>query len=166
MAAGNTYTPIATTTLASAVASYTFSSIAATYTDLVLIVQSAATLGDLKLQFNSDTATNYSATYLGGDGTTAGSTRLATQANIQVDAYAAVTTTLGASIHILNIFNYANTTTYKTMISRGSTAAYGVDAVVGIWRATPAAINAIKLFPSTGNFSIGSTFSLYGITAA
>ena len=35
MAAGSTYTPIATTTLGSNVASYTFSSIAGTYTDLV-----------------------------------------------------------------------------------------------------------------------------------
>jgi hypothetical protein len=35
----STYTPIATTTLGSAAASYTFSSISGTYTDLVLRIQ-------------------------------------------------------------------------------------------------------------------------------
>ena len=38
MAAGATYEPIATQTLASAAASITFSSIAATYTDLRLVL--------------------------------------------------------------------------------------------------------------------------------
>ena len=38
MAAGSTYTPIATTTLGSAQADVTFSSISGSYTDLVLII--------------------------------------------------------------------------------------------------------------------------------
>ncbi|NBQ97859.1 MAG: hypothetical protein EBU12_06490, partial [Microbacteriaceae bacterium] len=62
MAAGNTYSQIASTTLGSAASSVTFSSIAATYTDLVIVVQAAVTAGSiaLRMQFNSDTGTNYS----------------------------------------------------------------------------------------------------------
>jgi hypothetical protein len=62
--------------------------------------------------------------------------------------------------------NYANTTTYKTAISRGSESVNGVMAIVVLWRKTPEAITSILLKPSTGNFDIGSTFTLYGIKAA
>ena len=75
MTSGPTYTPIATQTLGSSAASVTFSSIPGTYTDLMLIsfAQGQASGGDnrLVLQFNGDTATNYSSTYLIGNGTTA-----------------------------------------------------------------------------------------------
>ena len=64
MAAGATYEPIATQTLASAAATITFSSIAATYTDLRLIFAKPIGGSSLLLRFNSDTATNYSWTYL------------------------------------------------------------------------------------------------------
>jgi hypothetical protein len=43
MAAGNTYTPLATQTLGSAAASVTFSSISGAYTDLVLVLNIKST---------------------------------------------------------------------------------------------------------------------------
>ena len=68
-----TYEPIATTTLGSAVNSFTFSSIPNTYTDLVLVVvvPTAASSGTFGLRFNSDTASNYSHTTLSGNGSSA-----------------------------------------------------------------------------------------------
>ena len=62
MAAGSTYTPIATTTLGSAASSVTFSSISGSYTDLILITNpsSATTDQSIYVQFNADTGTNYS----------------------------------------------------------------------------------------------------------
>ena len=59
-----TYTPIATTTLGSGQTSVTFSSISGTYTDLILIASASNTGGatNIRLQFNGDTATNYSST--------------------------------------------------------------------------------------------------------
>ena len=76
MAAGNTYTPIATTTLGSAASSYTFSSIPGTYTDLVLVVSgkySTGTTGTTTVQIqvgntSLDTGANYSIVYLNGSG--------------------------------------------------------------------------------------------------
>ena len=70
MPAGSTYTPLSTTTLGSAQATVTFSSISGSYTDLVLVMNTIGTSagGDVQVQFNSDTASNYSCTILYGTG--------------------------------------------------------------------------------------------------
>jgi hypothetical protein len=79
MAAASTYVPIATQTLGSATASVTFSSIPATYTDLVLIVAAqnvtASGVNNMALVLNSDGGTNYSMTRLSGNGSTVSSDR-------------------------------------------------------------------------------------------
>ena len=164
MAAGNTYESIATQTLGSAAASVTFSSIPSTYTDLVLVFNGTCTSGvvGLVLQFNSDTATNYSYTILSGDGSTASSSRSSNQTTMQV---AGMTSSSQATM-IASIQNYSNATTYKTVLSRQATATLETRAYVGLWRATPAAISTILVSTSTSTFIAGSTFSLYGIKAA
>ena len=168
MAAGNTYTQIASTTLGTAGTSVTFSSIASTYTDLVLVVQASLTLdaGDLALQFNGDTATNYSMTYLTGNGSAASSGRETSKAFITCDWNSGVTTSQGNTMHIMNIMNYANATTYKTVLSRGAGAGTGTDAVVGLWRSTAAITSILIKTANTKTFAVGSLFNLYGITAA
>jgi len=168
MAAGSTYTPLATQTLGSAAASVTFSSISGAYTDLVLVMNSIAdsTAFHIYAQYNSDTATNYSQTILYGTGTSAASTRETSQNQARYSYGAAVRTT-SPTTTIITIFNYANTTTYKTSIARNNRASDGVDAIVGLWRKTPEAINSIKIYNSAAaNFAAGSTFSLYGIQSA
>ena len=76
MAAGNTYVAIATNTLGSAAASVTFSSIPGTYTDLVIVTQAiSATADNVGIRFNSDSGSNYSQTWLSGNGTSAISSR-------------------------------------------------------------------------------------------
>ena len=164
MAAGNTYEAIATQTLGSAAASVTFSSIPSTYTDLI-IVTGIIGVGDLQMnvRLNSDTATNYSTTYLAGNGTSAVSDRATNATSMGTDYYFGATTAGNATI--LQFLNYSNTTTNKTMLARSNQASKGVQATVGLWRNT-AAINTIQLISSTSNFNTGSTFSLYGIKAA
>jgi hypothetical protein len=58
-----TYEPIQTTAFTSATASYTFSSIPSTYTDLVIVFvgqQNSTFSGrNLNIQFNGDTGSNY-----------------------------------------------------------------------------------------------------------
>ena len=65
----------------------------------------------------------------------------------------------------INIMNYANTTTNKTVLTRYSDAANNIEANAGLWRST-AAINSIALAMSSGNLIPGSTFTLYGILKA
>ena len=162
-----TYEPIATQTLGSATATVTFSSISGSYTDLVLICQvqrSTATGTYLQMRFNSDSGSNYSTTILYGSGSTAGSWRDSNRTDINLDYYAAPTNS-SWSIRNINIMNYSNTTTYKTVLNRANDATQGTDTGVHLWRATSAITSLVLTMPSN-NFIAGSTFTLYGIKAA
>jgi hypothetical protein len=164
MAAGSTYTPIATTTLTGSSNTLTFSSIAGTYTDLVIASSASMPSSDdaFLVQFNSDTGSNYSTTFVYANGTTTYSGRI-TSSTSTVQGRAG-NATFGTSY--IQFQNYSNTTTYKTVLSRGGSASGLVVAYVGLWRST-AAITSIKLTSESGNnFSNGSTFTLYGIAAA
>jgi len=163
MAAANTYTPIFTTTLSSTASSVTFSSIPSTYTDLILVCNPLSTSGDTYIQFNGDTANNYSSTVLYGNTTAIGSTKTTSDSKIYLD-WQATSTTTGATNYIVHIMNYANTSVYKTTLGRGNQASAGVDEIVGQWRST-SAINSIKI-TAVGTLQIGTTYSLYGILAA
>jgi hypothetical protein len=164
MPAGNTYEAIATQTLGSAAASVTFSSIPSTYTDLI-IVTGIIGVGDaqMNVRFNSDTGSNYSTTYLNGNGTAARSDRASNTTSIGTDYNFSITTNGNATI--CQFLNYSNSTTYKTMLARSGEASKGVQATVGLWRDT-AAINTIQLISSNTNFNTGSTFSIYGVKNA
>lgn len=166
--AGQTYVPIATMTLSAYAPSYTFSSIPATYTDLVLIATGFVTTSGqgIKIQFNGDTASNYSDTVLAGTGSIAESGRdtSATYGRLTYDA--GWQTTANDAMITVQIMNYANTTTFKTYLARANRAGAGVDAIVGLWRKTPEAINSITILPAANQFNYPSTFTLYGILAA
>jgi hypothetical protein len=163
-----TYTPIASTTLTAAQSTVTFSSISGTYTDLILIVNAKANTGGaigLQFRFNSDSATNYSFTYLNGNGSSASSGRITS--NNQGALADLASSSSSAGTVIANIMNYANTTTFKTVVSRGSDASNVAQALVNLWRATPAAITQIDVYPNSSiQFAAGGTFTLYGIKAA
>jgi hypothetical protein len=166
MAAGSTYTPIATQTLGSSTSTVTFSSIPSTYTDLVLVMQSGTTPSndDIGMRFNNDSGTNYSSTAVNGSSGVY-SDRSSNASSIQIDYRAFDTTNLNR-ISSINIQNYSNTTTYKTSIIRNSNASIGVEATVGLWRST-SAITRVDLYGIGGNsFATGSTFTLYGIASA
>ena len=156
-----TYEPIATTTLGSAAASYTFSSIPATYTDLILIhAGTVSAANDIYMRFNGDTASNYSRTLLFGNGTSAGSSRVANDTSILWN-YQDTSPSTG----IAHIMNYANSTTYKTILSRENPAAIATAAIVGMWRNT-AAITSLTVGVLAGTLSTNSVLTLYGIKAA
>lgn len=159
-----TYEAIATTTLGSNQASYTFSSIPGTFTDLVLVSRGTTAAGGtdrgLLFRVNSDTGSNYSYTNLDGNGTSASSDR----GSNDVFGIAGLISSSTQSVSIAQFFNYANTTTNKTILARGNNAGARVRASVSLWRST-SAINSITIFDSANDLSSGSTFTLYGIKA-
>ena len=164
----STYTPIATTTLGSAATTVTFSSIPNTYTDLVIVcnmLNTSSTVRNVYVQFNGDTGTNYSKTVLYGNGSSAVSARDTNSSAIYSLAITAGNTTETAN-SIINIMNYANTTTYKTAIGRYSVTSNSVAATVGLWRNTAAITSVVLTVDTSLNLAIGSTFTLYGIKAA
>jgi hypothetical protein len=161
-----TYEPIATNTLTSTASSVTFSSLGA-YTDIVAIVNSKVTSSayDLGFRFNGDSGNNYSRTYLGGNGSVADSGR-GSNVNYGRASYRSYMGTTDNGAYILQFQNYSNSTTYKSVLCRGNSAATGTDTQVNLWRNT-AAITSIEFAPEfIGTFAIGSTFTLYGIKAA
>jgi hypothetical protein len=163
MPAGITYSTIATQTVTSATSSVSFGSIPSTYTDLVLVIEGTVTSNcGIQLLFNSNSASNYSFTRMTGDGSTASSDRSSNATFMELGYY--VTTT--RNMNIVQIMNYSNTTTFKTVLNRASAQSVniGAQAYVEMWRQT-SAINSITINAS-GNLSSGSILTLYGIKAA
>ena len=173
MAAGATYTPIATTTISgTGTSTITFNSFSG-YTDLVLVVNArelTSSDGGLSILFNSDSGTNYSITQILGDGTSATSARASNQTKLATYCMADPSSS-SFGLGIVQIMNYSNSTTYKTALQRtmtvnSSNQAAATVARVGLWRNT-AAITTISLSPTNGNnFASGSSATLFGIAAA
>ncbi len=166
-----TYEKIATTTASGSSDSVSFTSISASYTDLIIIANWGVSLaGDgIVMRFNSDTGTNYSDTELYGTGSTAASQRRSNASFIDITRATGGDGTNKYSNGIINVQNYSNTTTYKTALIRSNlaTGTYaGVDAIAGLWRSTSAITSITILTLSSGsNLLSGSTFTLYGIKA-
>jgi hypothetical protein len=159
-----TYEPIATTTLSTATASVTFSSISGTYTDLVVIINGTATtaFGQIQMRINADTGSNYSTTYLWGTGSAAVSDR---DSNISTGGMNPGFIGTGQGSNIFNIQNYSNTTTYKTVVARSSVTGNRVSATVNLWRSTSAVTEVRFNILGGDTFASGTTFTLYGIKA-
>lgn len=171
---------IATTTLGSATSSVTFSSIPGTYTHLQLraSLQTARVtypLDKIFWRFNSDTASNYSAHGVWGDGASATS---AVENTTAISGFDNFTTTaspssLGFGVLILDILDYANTDKYKTTRAlsgfdvNGTVSGFGgrVGLTSGNWRSTSAITSITFTVDNAANFSADSQFSLYGVKA-
>ena len=156
-----TYSLINSTTLGSDQSSVTFSSIPATFTDLVLVVAGVTTSGTeaAAVRFNGDTGSNYSRTVLYGTGSSALSLR---NSNI-TDSGLGVLDSASQGNNIYHFMDYSNSTTYKTFLARGNVASEQTRASVGLWRST-SAITSITVLVGT-SFASGCTFKLYGIEA-
>lgn len=155
-----TYDPIQTTTLTTTATEVNFTSISGAFTDLILVCNTVASQSaTATLRLNADTGTNYSFTQMFGNGSSASSSRSFDVTSISIGY---PITSFGTTI--IQLQNYANTTTNKTVLSRDSNASNFVAAIVGLWRNT-GAITSVRLNISVGTFNAGSTFTLYGIRA-
>jgi len=166
-----TYEPIATTTLGTAAATITFSSITDTYTDLRIVLVSTATYEGVRTtlgyRFNGDSSTNYSFTRIRGDGSSVVS-QTAASVSYQSLGYAPANSTSNKGLNTIDIFSYAGSTR-KTSLATTSEDQNGQGTVqrdVNLWRST-SAITSVVLFDVNGsNFVTGTTATLYGIKAA
>ena len=146
----------------------TFSSIPSTYQSLQIRFFARKTTGTdrIRLQFNSDTGSNYAWHFLRGDGAVSAAGG-ATQTLIDYCGYGLSTTDIGG-VGIIDIHDYASTTRYKTVRTFN---AYDLNAAgelyisSGLWMST-SAISSITITLQAGNFATTSTFALYGIKGA
>jgi len=157
---------------AAGASSVTFTNIPNTYTHLQIraIQRNVSTNGYTRMQFNNDTASNYSVHYLDGDGASAlaGGT-----ANNDHAYFGYSGTSSNSSIYgvaIVDILDYANTNKYKTSRTFNGIDVNGSGGYVELgsssWRST-SAITSIKIaFGAGTNFAQYSQFALYGVKTA
>jgi len=173
-----TYIPIASTTLSTSAASVTFSSIPATYTDLVVKYSLRSLTGtfsaDLNGQLNSSSASEYSTTQLSTFGGSPQSARLSNrtvfEAQNDVQPSGSTANTFGSGeIYIPNYAGSTNKPISHFIVgeNNGSTFVGGggyaiISTLAHLWRNT-SAITSLVL-SSGNNFASGSTFHLYGIS--
>jgi hypothetical protein len=166
----NTYVKIGSTVTVGVggAASMAFSSIPATYTDLILVYsgrtsEPTGTFYEVSLTLNGST-TGFTAKQLYGDGSSAGSSSPTSR---QAGLIGNVATTSNT---------FSNTQVYFPNYAGSTNKSYSVDSVTenngttsyqsmlaGLWTNT-AAINSISIAPTSGNFVQYSTATLYGIS--
>ena len=160
-----TYEKIASSTLSSAAASITLSSIPATFTDLRVAIRALANTGTTNCYFlyNNDTTANYAFTNVRGTGGSTATTTFSSNAQLNIGFTASASTTVPAN-YFADIFSYAGSTFKTTLTNAGTPSAY--ERHIGLWKNT-SAINRIDIYPnSADNFAAGTTVTIYGILKA
>jgi hypothetical protein len=152
---------------------FVFANIPQTYQDLMAVTYGRGTRAvstEVALYYiNADSGGNYSYTLLIGNGSGVSSSRVTSQgAGVNVGGFTGANATAGVyGAGTMHILNYANTSTFKTIVGRGATDTNGAGdtcLTVGLWRST-AAITQLQVFTYT-NLDAGSTITLYGIKAS
>ena len=156
----NTYTPLATLTLTSTDSEIIFASIPATYRDLILVVNGFTSSNfQFQARFNSDSGSNYPYVQMYAAPTQGSDTGTLTH----------VRAVFGGSgypeVAILQIMDYSVTDKHKMVLAKENALANSWTGARTTRWANTNAINTISLTPVAGTFSIGSTFSLFGVIA-
>lgn len=167
-----TYVPIQSVVLSTSASTISFTSLPQDYTDLILVCNAASETTNAfpYIQFNGDTGTSYSMTQMYGNGTSAVSGRVPNTAQMFNSDISLRQSTITGNF-TYNIMNYSNSTTFKTSLLRQNSMDasdyVGSLAAVGTWRNTvPVTSIDVKLTRggTAYNFSVGSTFDLYGVS--
>jgi len=178
-AGGGAFESIASATGTGSSGTINFTSIPNTYQHLqirVIVRDDTASVADAALNLRLgtptiDTGTNYARHYLDGNGTSVSAAGTASTSTIGL-----VRTVAGggstANIHgvgIIDIHDYASTTKNKTVRAFTGVDFNNANGALalhsGLWINT-GAIQSIRLYISSGNFTTSSTFALYGIKGA
>jgi len=166
----STYTLIKGETIASSAASYTFTAIPSTFTDLVLRVSAQATgsgydFDNLTITFNGSSATNQSNTRLLGNGATPSSSRGSNQGvlipNVLPKGIVAGNPWSNVELYLANYTVAQNKTSATFGVGEANQTTAWMSTLAGLFSDT-AAITSIVLTPSA-DFASGSSFYLYGI---
>lgn len=158
------YDALATVTVPSGgAANITFAGIPTGYKHLQIrgIVQCGGQF--MTMRANGDTANNYDAHELYGNGSIAGAAAFTTRSNMIIDFMPASTVYGG---FVVDILDYAATNKNKTMRALCGYDSNGggiLGLMSSLWRNNTTAITSLELTPASGSFSQYSSFALYGI---
>jgi hypothetical protein len=160
---------LATVTLGASASSVTFSSIPATYRDLILIANGSPSDNSFPVitsRFNADTGANYSRVRMQGSGSGSGASSAASgQSNLELaSSFGAGSSSSGRFILVAQVMDYSATDKHKTVLARSGTSLDGVEAIAARWANTDA-VTSWVILTSTAAFASGTTFGLYGIAS-
>jgi hypothetical protein len=154
-----TYTALATVTLGASAASVTFSSIPATYRDLVLVANYFGTSNSYtSIRVNGLTTGIYNRVVMYTP------TLSASVANATSMDSGEVSTS-ARTFDIYHFMDYSATDKHKSMLFRTNDSNTAVLSAQAGRIATTDAITSILIFPNSGSYAATSTFSLYGVIA-
>lgn len=160
----NTYTLISSVTVgAGGAASIDFTSIPATYTDLVLKVSARSTgvATSLDIALNGSTS-SFTNKYLQGSGSAASSGSLARYAGLVTGTDQTASTFANCEIYIPNYAGNTNKSFSGDAVQENNATTSYAGLVANLWSNT-SAITSISLTNTTGNLAQYSTAYLYGI---
>ena len=166
-----TYTLISSNVLSSTAATVTFSSIPATYTDLVVRVSARGTTSSTfvttRYTLNGDTAANYSYIRVSGNGSAASSVgdsnNIVLYIPAGIPAATATANTFGSfEIYIPSYTVSANKPMSVFSVQENNITAAQTNAIAHLWRNT-AAVTSIEFTLNVDDFASGSSFYLYGV---
>jgi hypothetical protein len=163
----STYVPLATYTVTgSPDASVTFSSIPATYRDLIVVFQGRATPsnGAGGVRFNSDSGNNYSTVEVAGNATPP-FTSSSSGNNAAYFTFSFAVESVGTTTSNIQVLDYSASDKHKPMLTRTSIGQDLVPAMYAHRWANTDPITSVEVFLLTNSFVVGSTFSLYGIAS-
>lgn len=176
MNAGNQYgamVPIASYTANGTSNFFSFTSIPQTYQDLFFVINGRSAFSSATAQvytyLNSDGSALYSRTRLYGNGSAAASDRTSNDTAAYIAEIPGASATSGIfGSGVMHILNYANTSTFKTVLIRSAVDLNG-SGFTHLWVNTYRSTNAIRGFDifnsGASNFTSGTTVTLYGIRA-
>ena len=161
----NTYTALATLTLTGTDSEVVFTSIPASYRDLVLVVDQKIDTGETEVRFNTDDGSNYSTVTMRGGADSSYYSTTYTTTGLRPQNSAGGTN----GLFQLQIMDYSATDKQKITLLRSgngsSSATTSVQAHAVRW-ANTSAINRIRCTAiGGGTYQVGSTFSLWGIAS-
>jgi hypothetical protein len=164
------YVLLETIQLTSTAASVTFDNIPQTgYTDLKIVLSARDSgTGDVRLRFNGVTTSSYTYLRMGGTGSATFSDT-ASQTSIYMSTISNqpgfTSNTFGnAEIYIPNYAGSNNKSISVVGVTENNATLSYASLGTGLFSNT-AAITSILLYPDSGSFVAGSTFSLYGLAA-
>lgn len=169
------FVSIATYTATSSVSTISFTSIPSVYKHLQIrfiarCSRSDYTVAGLFARFNSDSASNYSGHYLGGNGGSAFAYGGANYSFAPAGVVAGTNVTANDFAGgVIDLLDYQNTNKYKTVRSlagfNGNASGTGdeINLQSGSWRNTAAVTSIDFTLETSANFLQYSSFALYGI---
>jgi hypothetical protein len=156
----NTYTPIASVTLSATASEIVFSGLPQTFRDLIVVLNGTGTVSDnQRARFNGDTSSIYTTVFARGNGSSATSgTSSDTQFTFgEIDNSVVCT-------NIMQVMDYAQTNKHKTVLQRSNDTTNSVFMFAGRYASTNA-VTSISLYPASGSYNSGTTFTVFGVIA-